>query len=161
VTESPEAVDVEIRRGDRKDLPFMRSLLGFAYNWHLARFDTEVSISRYLNGWGREGDVAYVATDGGHPVGAGWYRLFEDDLHGYGFVDDETPELTVVVVPTRQGQGIGPRLLTALLERAKFERHPGLSVSVQRGHSDTANYLEVGFEQVAEEGDTLTLLKSL
>jgi len=64
-------------------------------------------------------------------------------------------------VPTRQGQGIGPRLLSALLERAKFERHPGLSVSIQRGHSDTANYLEVGFEQVAEEGDTLTLLKSL
>jgi GNAT superfamily N-acetyltransferase len=161
VTSEQEIAEIEIRRGDRKDLPFMRSLLGFAYNWHLARFDTEVSISRYLDGWGREGDTAYLATEAGHPIGAGWYRLFDDDLHGYGYVDDETPELTVVVVPTRQGKGIGPRLLTALLERARFDGHPGVSVSVQRGHRDVENYLDAGFEQVAEEGETLTLLKPL
>jgi GNAT superfamily N-acetyltransferase len=155
------AANVEIRRGDRLDLPFMRSLLGFAYNWHLATFDTDVSISRYVDGWGRDGDVVYVATDGGHPVGAGWYRLFHDRLCGYGYVDERTPELTIVVVPTRQGQGIGPQLLTALLDRARYEGYPAVSVSVQRGHADEAEYLSRGFAAVDEDGDAVTLLKHL
>jgi GNAT superfamily N-acetyltransferase len=154
-------VNIEIRRGDRMDLPFMRSLLGFAYNWHLATFDTEVSISRYVDGWGRDGDVSYVATDGGHSVGVGWYRLFHDRLQGYGYVDERTPEMTIVVVPTRQGQGIGLQLLTALLERAKYEGHPAVSVSVQRGNSDEEAYRERGFEEFADEGEALTLVRKL
>jgi GNAT superfamily N-acetyltransferase len=154
-------VTIEIRRGDRLDLPFMRSLLGFAYNWHLATFDTEVSISRYVDGWGRDGDVAYIATDTGHPVGAGWFRLFHDRLQGYAYVDERTPELTVVVVPTRQGEGIGQQLLTALLERAKFEGYRAVSVSVQQGHADEDAYLERGFEVFAEDSDAVTLLKQL
>ena len=41
-----------------------------------AAFDTDVSISHYVDGWGRKGDAALVAMEGGHPVGAAWYRLF-------------------------------------------------------------------------------------
>jgi GNAT superfamily N-acetyltransferase len=154
-------VSTEIRRGDRMDLPFMRSLVGFAYNWHLATFDTEVSISRYVDGWGRTGDVSYIATEGGHSIGAGWFRLFHDRLQGFGYVDERTPELTIVVVPTRQGQGIGLQLLTALLERAKYEGYTAVSVSVQRGNRDEASYLERGFEAHAEEDEAVTLLKKL
>jgi GNAT superfamily N-acetyltransferase len=154
-------VTTEIRRGDRMDLPFMRSLLGYAYNWHLATFDTEVSISRYVDGWGRDGDVSYIATESGHPIGAGWFRLFHDRLQGYGYVDERTPELTIVVVPTRQRQGIGLQLLTALLERAKFEGYPAVSVSVQRGNSDEETYRERGFEEFAAEDEAVTLLRKL
>ena len=154
-------MNAEIRRGDRMDLPFLRSLLGFAYNWHLTTFDTEVSISRYVDSWGRDGDVAYIATEGGHPIGAGWFRLFHDRLQGYGYVDERTPELTIVVVPTRQGQGIGLQLLTALLERAKYEGYPAISVSVQRGTSDEEAYRERGFAEFAEDGDAVTLVRTL
>ena len=154
-------MSVEIRKGDRLDLPFMRSLLGFAYNWHVNAFDTEISISRYVDGWGRKGDTAVIATDGGHPIGAGWYRLFPDRGRGYGYIDEETPEITVVVVPTRQGQGIGMKLLTVLLYRAKDDGYSAVSVSVQRGHPDESEYRSDGFEQVAEDGDTLTLRRLL
>ncbi len=135
----------------------MRSLLGFAYNWHVNAFDTDIAISRYADGWGRKGDTALVAMDSGHPVGAGWYRLFPETLQGYGFIDAETPEVTVVVVPTRQGRGIGQRLLVALIERAKADGFAALSVSVRRDQADVPIYLEYGFEQVREEGETLTL----
>ena len=96
-----------VRRGDKLDVPFLRSLLGFAYNWHVNAFDTDISISRYVDAWGRKGDTALIAMDGGHSVGAGWFRLFPDTLRGYGYVDEETPEMTIVVVPTRQDEGIG------------------------------------------------------
>src|SRR5271154_4392125 len=97
---------VIVRRGDRLDVPFLRSLLGFAYNWHVANFETDISISRYVDGWGRAGDASLIAMDEGHSVGAAWFRLFSADSPGFGFLDEETPEMTLVVVPTKQGRGI-------------------------------------------------------
>jgi GNAT superfamily N-acetyltransferase len=152
---------VLVRRGDRLDVPFLRSLLAFAYNWHVNAFETDISISHYVDGWGRKGDASLVAMEAGHSVGAAWYRLFPSMSPGYGFVDDDTPELTLVVVPTKQGQGIGKQLLDAVLERAKLEGFDALSVSVHRGDSETESYLAHGFEQVHEHGDTLTLRRSL
>ena len=51
---------IVLRRGDRLDVPFLRSLLAHAYNWHVAVFDTDISISRYVDGWGRPGDTAVL-----------------------------------------------------------------------------------------------------
>ncbi len=153
--------DLVIRRGDRLDVPFLRSLLGFAYNWHVAAFDTDISISRYVDGWGRPGDTALVAMEGGHSIGAAWFRLFPATGRGYAFLDEETPEVTTVVVPTRQGQGIGTKLLAALVERAQAEGYRALSVSVRRNHADVPLFTEQGFEQVREEGETLTLRRLL
>jgi GNAT superfamily N-acetyltransferase len=154
--------DVVIRRGDKLDVPFLRSLLAFAYGWHVAAFDTfDISIYHYVDAWGRTGDTALVATEGGHPVGAAWYRLFPESRPGFGFVDEATPELTVVMIPARQGQGIGQDLVSALVERARGAGYPALSVSVQRGHPDESLLREQGFEQVREKGDTLTLRLAL
>jgi GNAT superfamily N-acetyltransferase len=152
---------VTIRRADRLDVPFLRSLLGFAYDWHVRRFDTNVSISHYVDGWGRKGDTALIAMEGGHSIGAAWYRLFPATSPGYGFVDDRTPELTAVVVPTRQGLGIGTQLLDAIAARAKADGYPALSVSVRSDHPDLPLFLEHGFEQIREEDGTLTLQRLL
>jgi GNAT superfamily N-acetyltransferase len=152
---------VVVRRADRLDVPFLRSLLGFAYNWHVNAFETDVSISHYVDGWGRKGDAAVIAMDSGHSVGAAWYRLFSSLSPGYGFVDEETPEMTLVVVPTKQGQGIGEQLLHALLERAKADGYAAISASVHRGQEDAENLTARGFEQVREDGETLTLRRSL
>jgi GNAT superfamily N-acetyltransferase len=152
---------VVIRRGDRLDVPFLRSLLGHAYNWHVNVFDTDIAISRYVDGWGRRGDTALIAMDDGHSVGAGWYRLFPESVPGYGFLDGETPELTIVVVPSRQGEGIGERLLDALLARAKSDGYSSVSVSVERGKPEAESYLAHGFEQAGEHRNTLTLRRAL
>ena len=150
---------VEIRKGDRLDVPFLRSLLGLAYNWHVAAFDTDISISRYVDAWGRKGDTALIATDGGHPVGAAWFRLFPDRLRGYGYVDEATPETTIVVVQSRQHEGIGQQLMEALLDRARADGYAAVSASVKRGDPDEASYRELGFERFSEDGDTLILVR--
>jgi GNAT superfamily N-acetyltransferase len=152
---------VIVRRGDRLDVPFLRSLLAFAYNWHVATFDTSVSISHYVDGWGRKGDMSVIAMEEGHSVGAAWFRLFPEGRPGYGFVDEETPEMTIVVVPTKQHQGIGEQLLDALVERAKGDGYPALSCSIRRGDPDEERLASRGFLAVSEAGDTVTLRRQL
>ena len=75
---------------------------------------------------GREGDIALVATENGHPVGAAWLRAFRADAPGYGFVDEQTPEVTISIVPSRRGHGLGQELLDALLaiERERGRERP-------------------------------------
>ena len=154
--------ELVIRRGDKLDVPFLRSLLAFAYGWHVAAFDTfDISIYHYVDAWGRPGDAALIAAEAGHPVGAAWYRLFTVARPGFGFVDEETPEMTVVVIPARQGQGIGQDLVDAMLERAEEDGFPAVSISVQRGHADEPLLRGAGFDQVGERGDTLTLRRQL
>ncbi len=71
-----------------------------------------------------------VAEDG-PPVGAAWLRLLPEHDRGYGFVDAETPELSIGVVPTHRGRGIGSLLLEALVGSAREQRHEALSLSVE------------------------------
>ena len=136
----------------------MRSLLTHAYNWHVNRLDATVPIARYVDGWGRPGDTALLAIEGGHRIGAGWFRLFRESAPGYGFVDDSTPELTIVVVPSRQGQGIGQLLLTGLVERAQADAFRALSVSVEEHEAKL--YEAVGFERLTENAHAVTMRRT-
>jgi GNAT superfamily N-acetyltransferase len=152
---------VIVRRGDRLDVPFLRSLLPFAYNWHVANFETDVSISHYVDGWGRKGDASVIAMEDGHSVGAAWFRLFTAGSPGYGFVDVDTPEMTIVVVPTKQQQGIGEQLLEALINRALSDGYAAISISIRRGDPDEDRLASNGFVPAGEAGETVTLRRPL
>jgi GNAT superfamily N-acetyltransferase len=150
-----------IRRGGQLDVPFMRSMLTHAYNWHVTVFDTEVPLARYVDGWGRPGDTALIAIEAGHRLGAGWYRLFRESAPGFGFVDERTPEVTVAVVPGRRGEGIGQELLSRLLETARAAGYASVSASVEQGHPELAAYAEAGFEEVRQTENAVVLLRPL
>ena len=153
-----------IRRGGRQDVRFLRDMLHHAYYWRERNPGEEPGpVSRYVKGWGRPGDTALIAVEEAFPVGASWYRLFRREQPGYGFVDEETPELTIAVVPSRRGRGIGEALLDALSDRARAEGHRAISLSVERGNEALLGfYGKHGFELRAEDvGDSLTLLKAL
>ena len=119
--------------------------------------------ARYVKGWGRPGDTVLIAVDDAFPVGAAWYRLFRRDLPGYGFVDEETPELAIAVVPSRRGRGIGEALIEALCERARDDGYHALSLSVERGNAAlVAFYEEHGFAIVGGEDDySVTMRREL
>jgi len=153
-----------IRRGGRQDVRFLRDMLHHAYYWReLEPGEDPGPVSRYVKGWGRPGDTAVIALEDGFPVGAAWYRLFRQDQPGYGFVDEEIPELAVAVVPSRRGRGIGDALLNALCERAREEGHPALSLSVERTNDALVSFYEKhGFERVSEDGgDSVTMRRRL
>jgi GNAT superfamily N-acetyltransferase len=150
-----------IRKGSAADLQFMRAMLAHAYHWHVAGLDTEIPLARYVDGWGRPGDVAVIAAEGPNPVGAAWFRRFPAAEGGYGFVDEETPELTIAVVPSRRRHGLGQELLDALLDRARDAGVRQLSLSVEHGSPAVGFYERNGFAAVGEHGAALTMLRRL
>jgi ribosomal protein S18 acetylase RimI-like enzyme len=155
---------VVVRRGGAQDVRFLRDMLHHAYYWkERAPEDTGPGpVALYVKAWGRPGDAAVIAIDGGFPVGAAWYRLFERGRPGYGFVDEQTPELAIAVVPNARGKGIGAALLDALLDHARAEGHEAISLSVDRENAGAiALYERYGFERVGEEHDSVTMLASL
>lgn len=153
-----------IRRGGRQDVRFLRDMLHHAYYWR-ERDPGEGPgpVALYVKGWGRPGDTALIAIEDGFPVGAAWYRLFRRDQPGYGFVDDETPELAIAVVPSRRGHGLGEALLEALVERARLEEYSALSLSVpSEDETLLAFYEKHGFSVVHEDGgDSVTMRRAL
>ena len=149
-----------IRHAGAQDLPFLRDMLRHAY---YARWgdEADVPLERYVAGWGRPGDSALVAIDEFQPVGAAWYRLFEEDEPGYGFVNEGTPELTIAIVPSRRGRGLGEELLTALLEQARSEGYGRISLSVEPDNPALRLYEQHGFARVGERGGALVMQAEL
>lgn len=107
---------------------------------------------------GRTGDRGLIATAGGEPLGAGWYRLFSEDERGYGFVDTDTPELTLAVAAAHRGKGVGTTLLAALLLQARLDGFFALSLSVERDNPARHLYKQLRFEPVAEVGNAHTMV---
>jgi ribosomal protein S18 acetylase RimI-like enzyme len=148
-----------IRRGGVQDLRFLRDMLHHAYYWR-ERVPGSL-VSRYVRGWGRPGDTAVIALDGGFPVGAAWFRVFKADEPGYGFVDEQTPELAIAVVPSQRGKGVGEQLLLALIDRAREAGYTSLSLSVEPGNPARKLYERHGFEVVDEGSDAWTMVAEL
>jgi ribosomal protein S18 acetylase RimI-like enzyme len=150
-----------IRRGGHGDVPFMRSMLTHAYNWRVSALDAEIPLARYVEAWGREGDVALIATETGHRVGAAWFRLFPSSAPGYGFVDEQTPELTISVVPSRRKHGVGHELLEELVSRAGTDGYPAISLSVEDDSPAVSFYERHGFDRVGENAGAITMRRAL
>jgi ribosomal protein S18 acetylase RimI-like enzyme len=154
---------VVVRRGGAQDVRFLRDMLHHAYYWKERAPDAGPGpVALYVKAWGRPGDTAVIAIDGGFPVGAAWYRLFGAERPGYGFVDERTPELAIAVVPSARGKGVGSALLAALLARAREAGYPSISLSVDRNNAGAIElYQRHGFYQVAEDADSLTMLAAI
>ena len=103
----------------------------------------------------RELDSVAVGIDEFQPVGAAWYRLFEAAEPGYGFVDEDTPELTIAIVPSRRGKGLGEQLLTSLLDHARKEGYARISLSVEPDNPAIHLYEQHGFAKVGERAAAL------
>ena len=133
-------------RGDKLDVPFLRSLLAHAYNWHVAGFDTrhlDLALRRRLgtagrHGADRDGRAAIRSARAGSGSSA-------PRRPGYGFVDEDDARADDRRRPGPAGRGDRQELLAALLERAQQAGYPALSVvECQARPSPTSEYLRRG-----------------
>jgi len=157
-----------IRRLTPSDQPFLWEML--YQSLHVREggqpFPREVlgrpEISKYVEGWGRAGDLGFVAVDrgSGEPVGAVWLRLLAGAEKGYGYVDDETPELGMAVLPGYRGRGVGTGLLDRLLESAGAV-YRKVCLSVSADNPARRLYERAGFERVGGDGSSVTMVKRL
>jgi GNAT superfamily N-acetyltransferase len=150
-----------IRKGSAADVPFMRSMLAHAYAWRVNAFEADIPLTRYVDNWGRAGDVAIIAHETGNRVGAAWLRLFPSSEPGYGFVDEQTPELSVAVVPSRRRHGLGQELMDGLLAAARDAGHHAVSLSVEADSPAVSFYERNGFERVRDADGGVVMLKRL
>ncbi|HEX5172962.1 MAG TPA: GNAT family N-acetyltransferase [Gaiellaceae bacterium] len=146
-----------LRAADQQDTRFLRDMLRHAYHWRMG--DPDLPVFRYVKNWGRPGDAGVIASAGPNAYGAAWYRLFPADAPGFAFVDEQTPEVTIAVVPSHRGKGTGGELLEALLERARAEGFAQISLSAEPGQ--TGFYEKHGFRELRREDGTVTMVASL
>ena len=109
-------------------------------------------IRKYIADWGRCGDAGWVASCNGKLIGAAWYRLFSEDDPGYGFINAQTPELSIALHPGYRDQGVGSKLLKTLLRHAATQGFPALSLSVDVRNPAARLYVRLGFEEVERIG---------
>lgn len=116
---------------------------------------------RYHRDWGRPGDLGVIATIGGEVVGVAYCRLFTEDDHGHGYVDDATPEVAVAVREGHRRAGIGARLLQELADVALRNGFTRLSLSVDLENPARRLYERLGYEEVGGDEDGVRMLNEL
>lgn len=116
------------------------------------------AIRQYAEGWGREGDLGVLACDGERVIGAAWLRRLTGEPKGFGYVDDETPELAMSVLKEYRGQGVGSALMECVLDLAAG-RFPGVCLSVDDDNPAKRLYLRAGFLPVGLVGHSVTMVK--
>lgn len=125
------------------------------------------ALARYAADWGRRGDLGVVALVPGHAVGAAWLRVWTAADHGFGYVNDATPELVLAVLPTYRGNGVGTRLLMTVLHMAA-QQFATVSLNVRATNPVVRLYERAGFRKVDGSelinrtgGVSFTMLKPL
>ena len=121
----------------------------------------EPAIRRYYADFGREGDVAFIALSDNKAIGAVWVRLATTAQKGYGFVRADVPELTIAVLPTFRGRGIGKSLLERMLTQLRATDLKAVSLSVCRSNPARKLYECHGFHVLKKQKNSCTMLLEL
>jgi ribosomal protein S18 acetylase RimI-like enzyme len=118
-------------------------------------------LARYHARWGRPGDLGVIAERGDAVVGVVLARLFTEDDHGHGYVDEETPELAVAVAAGERGNGLGTRLLEELAAAARAAGIRRLSLSVDSENPALRLYERLGYRELARDEDGVRMVLEL
>ncbi len=112
----------------------------------------------YYEGFGEgKADFCMVAEEDGRIVGAAWTRLMKD----YGYVNDETPSFAISLYREYRGQGIGTRLMLAMLELLRKKGYKQASLAVQKANYAVRMYEKVGFYTVSENAEEYIMVCDL
>ena len=118
----------------------------------------EPDVQAYIKDFGtRPQDCCVVADIDGQVAGAAWAGVFG----AYGYIDDETPELAIAVLPGFRGRGVGTALLDALFVQLRLRGCRQTSLAVQQANPAARLYLRAGYEIVAEKAEEYLMIKQL
>ena len=115
-------------------------------------------LALYIRGFGTlPADRCFAAVEGEKIIAAVWSRIIDD----YGHIDDETPSLSISVLPEYRGRGI-TALMKAMISRLKTDGFRAASLSVQKQNVPAVRlYRKLGFETVRENGEEYIMRLSL
>jgi len=151
---STQRIKAKIRIMERSDYIILDELL-----YHAIYIPEEVSlpsrsiinepdIFTYIDDFGDKlGDLGVVAEVNGQVVGGAWTRI----IHAYGYIDENTPELAISILPKFRGYGIGTKLMNKLFKLLKENGYKQTSLSVQKDNPAIRLYKRLGYEIVDEK----------
>lgn len=148
------------------DRPLLREATLANMNWNGSRFtvddiDAAHEISHYFTSFPSARDFGLAHQDDDVVQAVAWLVFLPAEDPGYGFVDADTPELSMTTFAAYRGQGIGSDLLAELVSRARDRGFPGISLSVEDGNDARRLYERAGFEVVGRNGGSDTMLLAL
>lgn len=106
-------------------------------------------LNRYIEHYGiYKTDIGVYALVDNKLAGAGWVRLLKgENNRGFGYIDDETPELVLGVKPEFRNQGVGTQIMNQLMQEVaiSFEK---MSLCVREANPAIKLYERLGFTKV-------------
>jgi [ribosomal protein S18]-alanine N-acetyltransferase len=102
-----------------------------------------------------------IAEIGGELAGVAYCRLFTDEDHGHGYVDERTPEVAVAVRDDARGAGLGAQLMTELAALARARGVEQLSLSVDTENPAARLYERLGYRDVYADADGRRMVLAL
>jgi len=120
------------------------------------------SLSKYIDHWGKDKyDIAFVAENKNELVGAIWGRLLTGENKGFGFIDNDTPELSMAVKAEYRNEGIGTELIKAIASAYRDIDVKQVSLSVDKANDATRLYQRLGCDLVGETETSWTMKREL
>lgn len=112
----------------------------------------------YIKDFGlQKSDLCVVAVQNNQIIGAAWTRI----IPAYGYLDDETPELAISLLPEFRGYGIGTKLMDKLFTLLKNNGYTKTSLSVQKENLAFKLYQRLGYEIFDEREEDYLMVKQL
>ncbi|MBE9509414.1 MAG: GNAT family N-acetyltransferase [Bacteroidetes bacterium] len=119
-------------------------------------------ISKYIDHWGTlPNDLALVAVFNNELIGAIWGRTFSSSIAGYGFIDENTPEISMAVKEKFRNQGIGTKLIDEISKIYFSKGIKLISLSMDKRNRAKLLYVKKGFILVENKGTAVTMKKIL
>src|ERR1700730_5772466 len=139
---------IRIRAAAQDDLGVLWDFLAIAaYEADIAAAKTVPFVAAHLAGWQRSEDFGFIAERDAKAIGAAWARQFSTDEQPAFYVDGRPPDGRSGVSGAARGQGVGGRLLSALLAEAA-RRGVGLCLNVRHDNPARRLYERIGFRLV-------------
>ena len=119
-------------------------------------------ISKYIDNWGTlPNDLALVAVINNELIGTIWGRTFSKSNAGYGFIDENTPEISMAVKGKFRNRGIGTKLIDEISKMYFSKGVKSISLSVDKRNKASFLYKRKGFFVVGEDEDKDFIMKKI
>ena len=160
---------ITLREARLSDLSFLRRMLYEAVFWrapaHRPSFEEGLAypdVEKALADWGkRAGDTGVVAAVGATPVGAAWYRFWQEADLIRGYVDEITPVVVIGVGKDYRRQGVGTRMLQWLIDYASSHAVRRISLMVAKDNVAINLYRQQGFLEYADAEEDFIMVREI
>lgn len=119
----------------------------------------EPELNVYIKDFGRKNDFCYVAELENKLIGAIWIRQFTENEKGYGFVNSETPELSMAITEKYRGNGIGKLMLNKMLIKITELNFNQVSLSVDNRNFAYNFYKKNNFVEINSEKNSIKMVR--